>query len=148
MTINDKGIGLIKEFEGCKLKAYQDVKGVWTIGYGSTLYPNGNAVHEGDEITQQQAEDMLKHHVKQTADIISIYIKSSLTSNQFSALCVLAYNIGAGAFRLSTLLKMVNSNPNDQNIKSEFLKWNKSGGKVYPGLTRRRQAEADLYFTA
>jgi lysozyme len=74
-------------------------------------------------------------------------IKVELSDNQFSALVSFAFNLGAGALSKSTLLKKVNANPEDESIRAEFAKWDKAGGKQLRGLTRRRKAEADLYFS-
>jgi len=147
MKVNDKGITLIKSFEGCKLRAYQDSVGIWTIGYGATFYQDGSNVKSGDTLTQQQADDMLNYHVNLFAEKVKPLIKRELSGNQFSALVSFAFNLGAGALAKSTLLKKVNVYPEDASIYSEFAKWDKAGGKQLRGLTRRRKAEADLYFT-
>jgi lysozyme len=77
---------------------------------------------------------------------VSRYVKSKINSNQFSALVSFAFNLGVGNLAKSTLLKLVNKNPSDPAINLEFMKWNKANGKVLAGLTRRRQAESELYF--
>jgi lysozyme len=147
MRINDKGIALIKSFEGCKLRAYQDSVGIWTVGYGATFYQDGSKVKSVDILTQQQADDLLNYHVNLFADKVKPLIKGELSDNQFSALVSFAFNLGAGALSKSTLLKKVNANPEDESIRAEFAKWDKAGGKQLRGLTRRRKAEADLYFS-
>lgn len=147
MRINDKGIALIKSFEGCKLRAYQDSVGIWTVGYGATFYQDGSKVKSVDILTQQQADDLLNYHVNLFADKVKPLIKVELSDNQFSALVSFAFNLGAGALAKSTLLKKVNVNPEDESIRAEFAKWDKAGGKQLRGLTRRRKAEADLYFS-
>ena len=148
MKIGINGIKLIKEFEGCKLKAYKCPAGVWTIGYGDTTL-NGNSVKQGDIITQSQAETMLTETLKGYEIGITKALKKTLNQNQFDRLEVFAYNIGINAAKKSTLLKKVNANPNDKTIAEEFLKWNKAnGGKILNGLTNRRIAEAKLYFTS
>jgi lysozyme len=147
MRINDKGIALIKSFEGCKLKAYQDSVGIWTVGYGATFYQDGSKVKSGDTLTQQQADELLNYHVDLFAEKVKPLIKGELSDNQFSALVSFAFNLGAGALSKSTLLKKVNANPEDESIRAEFAKWDKAGGKQLRGLTRRRKAEADLYFS-
>lgn len=147
MKINDKGIALIKSFEGCKLKAYQDSVGIWTVGYGATFYQDGSKIKSGDTLTQQQADELLSYHVDLFAEKVKPLIKGELSDNQFSALVSFAFNLGAGALSKSTLLKKVNANPEDESIRAEFAKWDKAGGKQLRGLTRRRKAEADIYFS-
>jgi len=143
----NKGYDLIKKYEGCQLKAYLCPAKVPTIGYGNTMYENGNKVKIGDEITQQRAEDLLLHIGKYFESEIKKLVKVTLTDNQFGALLSFTYNLGVGNLRVSTLLKKINANPNDPTIKDEFLKWNKAGGKVLAGLTKRRQSESELYFS-
>jgi lysozyme len=135
-------IDLIKQFEGCKLTAYQDSVGIWTIGYGSTLN-----VAPGQTITQEQAEQMLMEHLEPLSDHIEDMVRTPTTNNQHCALCCFAYNVGAGALERSTLLKKLQSN-DIQGAADEFLKWDKAGGRVLPGLTRRREAERALFLTA
>lgn len=147
MIISSKLRELVKHFEGCKLASYVCSAGHNTIGYGNTFYENGVKVKPGDKITQQRAEELLDviliKFVQQTNELI----KSNVNQNQRDALTDFAYNCGVGNLRSSTLLKKVNADPNDKTIRDEFMKWNKGGGKVLNGLTRRREAEANLYFS-
>ena len=143
MTPSKKAIDLIKSFEGKFLKAYRDPIGIWTIGYGTIKYPNGQWVKGGDVITEQQATDYLMHEVIQKAKGITAIVNQ----NQFDALVSFAYNLGNGALNNSTLLKKVKANPCDPTIRNEFMRWVNAGGKKLTGLVSRRQAEADLYFT-
>ena len=147
MVISNKLKELVKHFEGCKLNSYVCSAGHNTIGYGNTFYENGIKVKPGDKITQQRAEELLDiiliKFVQQTNELI----KSNVNQNQRDALTDFAYNCGIGNLRSSTLLKKVNANPTDKTIRDEFMKWNKGGGKVLNGLTRRREAEANLYFS-
>jgi lysozyme len=145
MKVNNAGIQLIKSFEGCLLNAYLDSVKVPTIGYGATYYQNGTKVKIGDKITQEQANDLLAWHINEFAEKVKPVIKSDLNDNQFSALVSFAFNLGIGNISKSTLLKKANANPSDVSIGAEFLKWNKAGGKVLAGLTRRRKAEYNLY---
>ena len=145
MKVNDKGIQLIKSFEGCLLNAYLDSVKVPTIGYGATYYPDGSKVKLGDKISQERANELLAWHIDEFSGKVSKVIKSNLNDNQFSAIVSFAFNLGIGNLSKSTLLKKVNINPNDTSIGVEFLKWNKAGGKVLNGLTRRRKAEYELY---
>ena len=151
MKINTKGIELIKSFEGCKLNAYLDSVNVPTIGFGATFYQNGNKIKLGDKITQQQANELLEFHINKFSSGIIKYLRNDLNDNQFSALVSFAFNLGINSLTISTLLKKVNKNPNDKTISDEFLKWNKARVKgklaVLTGLTRRRKAESDLYFS-
>lgn len=144
--MNKAGKDLIKSFEGCKLVAYQCSAMRWTIGYGNTFFEDGKAVKPGDRITQERAEKLLNIIIKDFSDRIEKTIKTILTDNQKSALLSFTYNVGIANLQKSTLLKKVNFNPNDPTIRLEFMKWNKAGGKVLNGLTRRREAEANLYF--
>ena len=146
MQVNAEGYALIKKFEGCKLKAYRCPANVLTIGYGNTFYENGDKVKEGDVITQQRAEELAKFIIDQFAVSITPFIKQPLTENQFSACVSLAYNIGTGNFKKSSVFKKLNINPNDATIADSFRLWNKGGGKILAGLVKRREAEIQLYF--
>ena len=141
MNTSPKGIALIKEFEGLRLKAYQCPGGVWTIGYGHTA-----GVKPGMLISKAQAEEYLK------ADLIAFerylnVLGLALNQNQFDALISFIYNVGTGNFSSSTLLRKVRANPQDNSIMDEFLRWVYSKGRVLPGLQRRRLAEMKLYFS-
>ena len=141
MKTSPKGITLIKEFDGLRLKAYKCPGGVWTIGYGHTA-----GVKPGMVITEAQAEEYLK------ADLIAFerYLNGlglALNQNQFDALVSFIYNVGTGNFSNSTLLRKVRANPQDNSIMDEFLRWVYSKGRVLPGLQRRRLAEMKLYFS-
>lgn len=155
MKTNQKGIALIHSFESCVLTAYKCPAGVWTIGWGNTYYEDGSKVKQGDVITQERADRLFPVILAGfERDVLSL-LKVKVNENQFSALVSFAYNAGsdidlddiAEGLGDSTLLKLVNANPNDPRIKGEFAKWNKSKGKVLNGLIRRRAAEADLYFS-
>lgn len=145
MEVNKAGRDLIKQFEGCKLKAYKCPAGLWTISWGLTFYPDGTKVKEGDVITQQQAEDYFNAIVDDFAKKVDALIKSNVSDNNFSALVSFAYNVGMGNFQRSTLLRKVNANPKDKTILAEFKKWTRANGEVLKGLVRRRDAEAKLY---
>jgi len=148
--INKATLDLIKSFEGLILRAYPDPATraePYTIGYGTTIYPNGQKVKLGDKITQTQATEYLQDDVDKFARRVKVLVKPVLNDNQFGAIVSFAYNVGTGNLAKSTLLKKVNANPSDNSIAGEFMKWNKAAGKVMNGLTRRRAAEAKLYFT-
>jgi lysozyme len=121
--------------------------GVPTIGFGSTFYPDGRRVKLGDKITLQEAESILLHDIKRFEKEVRNSVKIEITNNQLSALISFVYNVGASAFRKSTLLKKVNANPTDLTIHNEFMRWARAGGKVLPGLVKRRAEESKLYFT-
>ena len=139
-TTSVKGVELIKKHEGCKLQAYKCPAGVWTIGYGHTL-----GVKEGQSITQAEADNYLKSHLKSIETFLNCS-QLSLNQNQFDALVSFIFNVGSGAFHGSTLRKKIQANPADPTIRDEFRKWNKAGGQVLAGLTRRRETEGNLYF--
>jgi len=148
MTVSNKGYALIKEFEGLRLKPYLCSANVPTIGYGSTFYENGTRVKLTDApITESKAMDLLKVTVSKFALKVDAMVKKDITQNQFNALVSFAYNVGSGALASSTLLKLVNINPNDAMISKEFLKWTKAGGVKNKGLENRRIKESALYFT-
>jgi lysozyme len=146
MKVNKLGIDLMHHFEGCKLEAYQCSAKVWTIGWGNTFYQDKKPVKQGDKITQEQADELFEIVMNDFSNSVKKLLTKELNENQFSALVCFAYNVGIGNLKKSTLLRKVNVNPNDETIANEFLRWNRAGGKVLRGLTRRRQAESDLYF--
>ena len=142
MTINDRGLAIIKAFEGCRLDAYQDVVGIWTIGFGST-----EGVTPGMHISPEEAEQRLLSHLRVLMGEITDIVPDDTTENQFSALVCLAYNIGIGNLRSSTLIRKLRSG-DTQGAADEFLRWDKAGGKVVTGLLRRREAERELFLSA
>lgn len=139
MEINPRGLDLIKEFEGCSLVAYRDLRGILTIGYGCT-----HNVTDGLAITQEQANARLQQDVDLTVKVLSGLVPRTLNSNQFSALVCLAYNIGLGNFAQSTLLKKLLEG-DITGASEEFLRWDKINGNPVPGLLRRRGSELDLF---
>jgi GH24 family phage-related lysozyme (muramidase) len=146
MKISQAGIDLIKNFEGCSLKAYK-VDGAgekyWTIGYGSY----GPHVKEGQVITKAQAEELLKEELERFVKGVDELVKVELNSNQEAALISFAYNCGLGNLKSSTLLKKVNAK-DFKGAANEFGKWNKAGDNVLKGLVRRRAAEKELFLKA
>ncbi len=137
------GLALTKKFEGLELKAYQDSVGVWTIGYGHT----GTDVKPGLTITEDQASVLLAADVAWAVTCVNKSVTSAISQNQFDALVDFTFNLGCNSLGGSTLLKMVNSG-DFAGAAGQFLRWNKAGGKVLAGLTKRRQAEADLFNTS
>ena len=144
MQTSDKGIALIKQFEGCKLTAYQDSVGVWTIGYGWTKPVDGKPIRAGMTIKQETAERLLKTGLVSYESDVSRLVKVGLTQGQFDALVSFTYNLGARSLSTSTLLRKLNAG-DYAGAAVEFLRRNKAGGKVLNGLTRRREAERDLF---
>lgn len=140
-VINTAGLQLIKEFEGLRLDAYLCPAGVWTVGYGST----GDHVYPGQRITEPEAEELLRKDLWRFEDCVSSQVKVGLTDNEYAALVSFAFNCGCGAFQGSTLLRRLNAGDPKQRVFSEELpKWVRGGGKVLPGLVRRREAEIAL----
>lgn len=132
---------LIKSFEGLELEAYLCPADIWTIGYGHT----GN-VKEGDSITKAEAEALLDKDLQTFRNGVKRFVKVPLNENQFGALVSFAYNLGLGSLQNSTLLKMLNAG-DYTGAADQFLRWNKSGGKVLTGLVRRREAERAVFLT-
>ena len=139
METSKTGIDLIKHFEGCELTAYKCPAGVWTIGYGHI-----KGVSEGMTITQEQAEEMLRDEMAEYEGYVNRLVTVELNQNQFDAMVSWVYNLGGGNLASSTLLKVLNAGDYD-GVPAQMMRWNKAGGKVLEGLTRRRQAEADLF---
>ncbi|HDC4652477.1 TPA: lysozyme [Enterobacter kobei] len=146
MQTSEKGIALIKLFEGCKLTAYQDSVGVWTIGYGWTQPVDGKPIRAGMTIKQETAERLLKTGLVSYENDVSRLVKVNLTQGQFDALVSFTYNLGARSLSTSTLLRKINAG-DYTGAADEFLRWNKAGGKVLNGLTRRREAERALFLS-
>jgi lysozyme len=139
--INAKGLAIIKHFEGCKLDSYRCSAGVATVGYGHT----GPDVRIPMSITPERAEELLENDLKRFEHGVEALIGSAETSSdEFSALVSLAFNIGLSALATSTVLKRHRLN-NKTGAGNAFLMWNRAGGRVLAGLTRRREAERALY---
>lgn len=140
MTINQAGLNLLKSSEGCKLTSYQDVGGVWTIGYGHT----GDDVTPDQTITQDEADALLVQDLQKFETGVTNLLKVQVNSNQFSALVVFSYNVGLEDLRTSLLLRCVNTLHFD-DAAPQFLRFNHDNGKVIAGLTTRREKERDLF---
>lgn len=141
MNALDIAVAIIKCFEGCKLVAYQDIVGIWTIGYGETL-----GVHEGMVWTQEQADKQLRQRVGMfMLKTLKACPQLHLEPDQRVIACTsLAYNIGTGAFGVSSVCR--NTKRREfMAAANSFLLWNKAGGKVIKGLTTRRQLERKKY---
>lgn len=136
-------IEFIKRHEGCRLKAYRCSANKLTIGYGHT----GNDVKEGMTITQAEADNLLAKDLEKFETYVKDATKGvTLNENQFAALVSFTYNVGPKNFNNSTLLKRIKANANDPDIVNQFRRWNKAGTTVLPGLVKRREEEAKLYF--
>lgn len=144
MKVDNAGIDLIGQFEGLRLNAYDDGVGVWTIGWGTTVYPNGVKVKKGDKITLEQAKQYKAHDLAKFEKAVNDAIKVPLNQNQFNALVSLAYNIGVSAFANSTLVKRLNEG-NYKSATDQFLVWVNAGGKRMQGLVNRRNRERELF---
>lgn len=138
--INEQGLALIKEFEGCKLQAYLCPAGVPTIGYGHT-----RSATMGQVITETEADALLREDLKDAEESVNQLVAAPINDNQFSALTSFVFNVGSGAFERSTLLSMLNAGAGADTIAAQFLRWNKANGEELPGLTRRRHAERALF---
>ncbi|SCY94674.1 lysozyme [Flavobacterium caeni] len=156
MKLDLNGYNIIADFEGFRSKPYLCSAGVPTIGYGTTIYPNGRKVTMKDpEISKATAFGYLKFIADLFARDVTSLVKSKINQSQFNALVSFAYNLGSDidaddipeGLGDSTLLKKVNRNPSDPAIASEFAKWNKASGKVSSGLVKRRAKEAKIYFS-
>ncbi|WP_039761135.1 lysozyme [Bartonella queenslandensis] len=137
--ISQDGIEALKQWEGLRLEAYQDIAGVWTIGYGHTA-----GVKEGDIITKNQADTLLKEDLKGFEKTVYETIKVDLNDNQFAALVSLAFNIGVSAFKASTLVQKLNQGDYD-SVPAQFHRWVYSAGERAQGLINRRAAEIGLW---
>lgn len=145
MKTSDKGVALIKQFEGFSAKPYLCPAGVPTIGYGATYYPDGKKVTMRDKpVTEADATAMLRSMLVSYENGVTRYVHVPITQGQFDALVSFAYNLGLAALKGSTLLRLVNER-NYVGAAAQFSRWNKAGGKVLPGLTRRREAERKLF---
>ena len=145
MNIGDRGLDLIRAFEGFRAEPYLDAVGVPTIGYGSTYYPDGQRVRLTDPpISEPEARRLMQATLAEFEDGISAALRVGVTQSQFDALICWAFNIGVSAAQNSTLMKKLNSG-DYFGAADQFLRWNKAGGVVLSGLSRRREAERALF---
>ena len=146
MSVSNKGVDLICEFEGKRLAAYDDGVGVWTIGFGTIKYPDGNRVKKGDACTLEQAKEYMRHDLIEFEHTVNSSVKVPLNQNQFDALVSLAYNIGSNAFKSSTLVKKLNTG-DYRGAADQFNVWINAGGKRMQGLVNRRDREKLLFLS-
>lgn len=148
-TLDEAGLSLIKQFEGCILHPYKDQVGIWTIGIGMTYYPGlGKKVRQTDSpISQAQVDAMFAILVRPFEQSVYSITRDDLTQNQFNALVSLTYNIGTSAYKGSTVHRLVNQNISGEPLKDAFLMWNKADHKVIDDLTNRRLKEYETYIS-
>jgi len=138
-AISQEGLALIKKFEGCELTSYQDVVGVWTIGYGHT-----KGVEDGMSITPDEAIQMLEEELLEYEGYINELVTKELEQCEFDALVSWVYNLGPTNLRESTLLRILNEG-DKKGVPAQIRRWNKAGGETLEGLVRRREAESLLW---
>ena len=138
---NQAGVDLIKQFEGFVNHAYKCPAGVWTIGYGHT-----KGVYDGQHVDESAAQDLLRQDLADAEGAVCRLVTVDLNDNQFAALVSFVFNVGTGNFAKSSVLTSVNAEDHDE-VPYNLAKWNKAGGKVLSGLTRRREAEGKLWST-
>ena len=144
MKTNAAGLELIKRFEGFRADAYRCPAGVWTIGYGHTSAAGGPAVARGLRWSRDKADEVLALDVAKFEAGVAARLTRKLTAPQFSALVSFAYNVGLGAFGKSSVLRAINGG-DFAAVPRRLQLWNKAGGRVLPGLVKRRAAEALLW---
>lgn len=140
----EKGVQLICQFEGLRLERYRDAVGLWTIGYGHLILKE--EMEKLTKISTGEAKQILRKDLKRTEEGVKKVLTRSVTQNQFDALVSFAFNLGVGNLKKSTLLKKVNMG-DIEGAALQFKSWNKAGGKVLAGLTRRRDAEMKLFLS-
>ena len=141
--MSEKGLKLLEGYEGIRLVAYLDTAGVWTIGVGHT----GPEVHEGMIATLEQVRKWLDEDVREAEDAVNRAVKVALTQDMFDSLASFVFNLGATQFAKSTLLRKLNAG-DYVGAGKEFKRWVYSGGKVTPGLVKRRHSEAEAFLNA
>lgn len=141
MKATNTAIELIKSFEQLRLNSYRCPAGVWTIGYGHT-----DGVNQGMLITEKTADAFLRQDIRNAEHCVN-QMGVDLTQGQFDALVSFVFNIGVQAFRISTLRRLIMSNPDDLEIADEFRRWVYAGNKKLPGLIKRREKEIELYYS-
>jgi len=143
MKLDESGYKSLHKREGLRLKPYLDTKGIPTIAMGNTYYLDGTPVKMSDKpITKEQAEELGMLIANNFSVFVDGLVKSDVNQNQFNALVSLAYNIGKTGFKNSTVLRFVNSDPNDRKIGNAFMMWTKN-----KELIDRRKSEVEQYFT-
>ena len=144
MRTNEAGLDLIKHYEGKRLKSYLCPANHWTVGYGAIRYFDGEPVPPNVTITEQEADDLLRRDLIDTEDFVSRLVRVPLTEHQFSAPVSLVFNIGAGNFQRSQIRQRVNRKDYD-GAASIWWQWRRGGGRILPGLVKRRESERQLW---
>jgi lysozyme len=144
MKTGTEGLALIKSFEGWRAEAYRDAVGIWTIGYGHTAMAGSPKPVQGMKISKIVGEQLLKRDLVKYERAVNNAVTVDINQNQFDALVSFCYNVGPGNFRKSSVLSRTNQGRFDE-VPARLLLWNKAGGKVLNGLTRRRKAEGILF---
>lgn len=139
MNTSQKGLDLIKKYEGCKLYAYRCPAGVLTIGYGHT-----NGVKAGQAITQAQAEQFLREDIRPLETLLND-MRLNFKQNQFDALISWIFNLGAANFKSSTMYKKIIARADDLDITDQMVKWYNAAGRPLLGLKKRRVEEANMF---
>jgi len=140
MQYSKQGLALTESFESCRLTAYQDIKGIWTIGWGHV----GPEIMEGLEWTQDQADSQLVVDLQRAENMVNTCVTIPLTQGQFDAMVDFAFNLGCNAEKGSTLLKLVNEN-DMTGAAEQFQLWDHASGQIVAGLLRRRLAEKEEF---
>ena len=140
MNYSQTGLKMTEQFEACRLDAYQDIKGIWTVGYGHT----GPDVYPGLSITPLEAEQFLLNDIQNAVNCVNSLVTVPLTQGEFDALTDFAFNCGSGAFAGSTMLRLLNAG-DYQGAAGQFDLWDHAGGQVVAGLLRRRDAETQEF---
>jgi lysozyme len=152
MTVSDAGIKKLHDRESCRLVAYLDSVGVWTIGWGTIRYPDGRKVKKGDTVTQGQADDYFRYDLKRFELAVDALTTDTIVQRQFDALVSFTYNVGEEGYRGSSVRRLVNANPADPTIRERMMLWCRGQLDDDPykerieGLWNRRHSEADQYF--
>jgi lysozyme len=144
MHMTDEGIALIKQWEGFRAHAYRDPVGILTIGYGHTSMAGAPRVHDAMQVTESEADAMLRRDVNAVAQDVARALRCNVSPQQFSALVSFCYNVGAENFRKSSVLDAVNRH-DLQSVPRRLALWTKAGGRILPGLVKRRAAEAAMF---
>lgn len=143
--LSGKGIEFLKQWEGVKYEVYLDPIGLPTVGVGHLLTEDEKRTYKvGQKITAQEVDALLRRDISSTVRAVNNWVIHELDQHEFDAVVSLVFNIGVNAFKRSTLLKKLNRGQ-DKEAAKEFLRWNRAGGKVIRGLTRRRESEMDLF---
>ena len=138
---SSKGIEFLKASEGFRSDPYFDGGGYMTVGYGH-LIKSGEDYGEG--LTKEEAERLLEADLQEAETVVEVYVDVPLKQHQYDALVSFAFNVGSSNFKKSTLLRLLNEGKYEE-VPKQLLRWNKSGGKVLKGLTKRRKREAEIF---